>query len=111
MELLGIVCKHFGRTQRAVGPGAESCMGQWGPTQGMSLGSGLSCLGVRGARTALQGTQRRDADFCIWNGAGHGVTPMFQRWEGVNQGTRGVHRGRKLSGLSQPLVGPKSVSD
>lgn len=79
--------------------------------QGMPWGWGLSCSGDGGARAAFWGKKQRDTDVCIGNGAGHEVTPMFQRRKGVNQGMCGVHRGRKLAGLSQPVVGPTCIGD
>lgn len=66
---------------------------------------------MMGAQSAFWGKKQWDADVSIGNGAGHKVTPMFQRREGVKQGMCGVRRGRKLAGLSQPLVGPTSIGD
>lgn len=88
-------------------------MGQGVPTQGMPWGWGQSFSGDwwGAGKAAFQGKKQRDADVCVRNGAGHEVTPTFQRWEGVNQGIRGVHREKKLPRLSQALVGPASVGD
>jgi len=95
-----------GKRLQTLSPHAEGCGAssqEWRGAErshaGHALGLGAEQLGWREARAAFRDKKQWDADIRIGNGAGHEVTPMMQKWEGVYRGTCRVHRGRKLAGL------------